>query len=385
MRKNIGVIYTFEIAILLFIIMYQTIILKSLRGSSTIIEAVFFMAIAIIGILITKYPKDKSYYKSNTIRIVIITLLAQVLFIYLLGLIVGFNKVPFSHKPLAIIYTISPILFLVVGQEIVRYLVCKHSAGKLKPIIILTVLYIALNIIIEIGYSSINSFDELFIVVCVNILPMVAKELLFSYITFKVGITPTLLYRIPTELFIYLVPFYPSLGNYFTAVIGIITPFIVYKFTSNAIIHAEKKDKYMITSTVKLLTLPLAVFMVIIIILVSGVSRYRLVAIGSDSMKPVYDRGDAVLVDQSLKNAIEDIQVGDILVFERSGIIMTHRVTSITFSNGHYVFTTKGDNNENDDRFITQDTQVRGVVIRYVKYIGYPTILLQEALNKEQQ
>lgn len=384
MKKNIGVVYTFEIAILLFIIMYQTIILKSFRGNSTIIEAVFFMAIAIIGILITKFPKDKSYYKSNTIRIVIITLLAQVLFIYGLGLIVGFGRLPFSHKPLAMVYTLVPLIMIIIGQEIIRYLVCRHSAGKLRPIIILTILYIALNIIIEIGYSSFKSFDELFVIVCANILPMIAKELLFSYLTYKVGITPTLLYRIPVELFVYLVPFYPTLGNYFTAVIGVVTPFIVYKFTSNAIIHAEKKDKYVITSSVKLLTIPLALFLVIIIILVSGVSRYKLVAIGSNSMLPVYARGDAVLVDQYKKNAIEDIRVGDILVFERSGTIMTHRVTSISFSNGHYIFTTKGDNNENDDRFITQDTQVRGVVVRYVKYIGYPTILLQEALNKEQ-
>ena len=383
MKKNIGVVYTIEIAILLFIIMYQTVILKSFRSYSTIIEAVFFMALAILGILITKYPKDKSYYKSNTIRIVIITLLAQVLFIYLLGLIVGFGKVPFSHEPLAMIYTIVPILFEIIGQEIVRYLVCKHSSGKIKPIVILTILFIALNIIIEIGYSSIKDMNDLFVIVCTNILPMISKELLFSYLTYKVGITPTLLYRIPVDLFIYFVPFYPSLGNYFTALIGIITPFVVYKFTSNAIIHAEKKDKYVLTSSIKLLTLPLAVFLVIVIILISGVLRYKLVAIGSNSMLPVYARGDAVLVDQSKKDAIEDIRVGDILVFEINGTIVTHRVTSIAFSNGHYVFTTKGDNNEQDDKFITQDTQVRGVVIRYVKYIGYPTILLQEALTKE--
>ncbi len=383
MRKNIGVVYTIEIAILLFIIMYQTVILKSFRGYSTIIEAVFFVALAILGIVLTKYPKDKSYYKANTIRIVIITLLAQVLFIYLLGLIVGYSKLPFSHKPLAILYATLPVIVTCISQEVIRYLVCRHSAGKIKPVVILTILFIVLNIIIEMGYSSIKDFSELFVIICSNILPMVAKEMLFSYLTYKVGITPTLLYRIPIEIFIYIVPFYPALGNYFTAIIGIITPFIVYKLTSNAIIHAEKKDKYVVTSTMRLLTLPLAIFLVIVIILVSGVSRYKLVAIGSDSMSPVYYRGDAVLVDQSKKNAIEDIHVGDILVFERSGSIMTHRVTNIAFSNGHYVFTTKGDNNENADRFITQDTQVRGVVIRFVKYIGYPTILLQEALNKE--
>ena len=99
-------------------------------------------------------------------------------------------------------------------------------------------------------------------------------------------------------------------------------------------------------------------------------------------MLPVYARGDAVLVDQSKKNAIEEISVGDILVFETNGTIVTHRVTSIAFSNGHYVFTTKGDNNENDDRFITQDTQVRGVVVRYVKYIGYPTVLVREFFER---
>lgn len=383
MKKNVGVIYALEIAILLFIIIYKTVVLVSFKGYSTIIEAIFFVALAIIGILLTKFPKDKSYYMSNTIRIIIISLLAHVISIYLLGLIVGFSKMPFSHTPIAILYTIVPVLLVIIGKEVIRYLVCKHSNGKLNPVIFITILYIVLDIIIEISYSSIKDFNDLFVVVCANILPLISEELLYSYLTYKVGLKATLIYRIPVELFVYLVPFYPTLGNYFTALLGIITPFIVYKFTSNAIIHAEKKDKYIVTSTAKLITIPLAIVLAIVIVLVSGIFRYKLVAIGSNSMLPVYGRGDAVLVDQSKKDAIEEIRVGDILVFEINGTIVTHRVTGISFSNGHYVFTTKGDNNEKNDNFITQDTQVRGVVVRFVKYIGYPTILLQEALTKE--
>ena len=65
----------------------------------------------------------------------------------------------------------------------------------------------------------------------------------------------------------------------------------------------------------------------------------------------------------------------DILVFDRNGIIMTHRVNKIIYANnGNYIYITKGDANENVDSFETEENKVLGIVKYRVKYIGYPTI-----------
>ena len=100
-------------------------------------------------------------------------------------------------------------------------------------------------------------------------------------------------------------------------------------------------------------------------------------------MKDVYQRGDAVLIYKYNKNSVSKINTGDILVYRYNDTVITHRVVDKYYSDGHIVFRTKGDNNKTVDNNVVLDDDVKGIVINKIKYIGYPTILLQEALNKE--
>ena len=103
-------------------------------------------------------------------------------------------------------------------------------------------------------------------------------------------------------------------------------------------------------------------------------------AIATGSMEPVYYRGDAIILEK-VDPAI--IEVGDILVYKASGGIITHRVIEISVDNGKRFFYTKGDNNETADNIRVLESDVKGVVRYIVKYIGYPTILLNELLESK--
>ena len=91
----------------------------------------------------------------------------------------------------------------------------------------------------------------------------------------------------------------------------------------------------------------------------------------SDSMNPVYYRGDAIIY---YKERVEKINEGDILVFKSGNSIITHRVVSKVNDNGHYTFRTKGDNNNTEDKIKITEKDVLGTVKYIVKYIGYPTV-----------
>ena len=60
------------------------------------------------------------------------------------------------------------------------------------------------------------------------------------------------------------------------------------------------------------LTIPVMIFLFIMIILVSGITNYQMIAIASNSMYPIYQRGDAVIFK---KVEAASIKEGDILVF----------------------------------------------------------------------
>lgn len=381
MKKSIKIVYLIEVLILFFIIIIG---LSKKNYDINIVQLCFFGLLSLISLLILHFPRDKSYYRSGTIRMVIISLLSYLIIIYGLGILIGFIKLPFAHTPLAIIKNILPVILLIVFKEIIRYLICKNSSDNKWPVIIITILYIVLGTIIEFNYSNISSLNGLFILFTVTILPLSFKEILYSYLTYNVSIIPTLLIRVLMETFIFIAPFYPNFDNYLTAVIGILYPFIVYRVVSKAIIHAEKKDKIIISTYRKLLIYPVYLVLLTLIVLISGILRYQLIAIGSNSMKNVYQRGDAVLIYKYYKNNADKINIGDILVYKYNDTVITHRVVDKYYSNGHIAFRTKGDNNKTIDNNVVLDNDIRGIVINKIKYIGYPTILLQEMLNKEE-
>ena len=115
-------------------------------------------------------------------------------------------------------------------------------------------------------------------------------------------------------------------------------------------------------------------------LLVSGIFKYKMIAIASNSMKPVYSRGDAVIYE---KIDIKELEVGDVLAFQKDSIVVTHRITKIWRQNDKYYFTTKGDNNNTEDVFAPKEENVLGRVNIVFKYIGYPTVLINEFFRKE--
>ena len=71
------------------------------------------------------------------------------------------------------------------------------------------------------------------------------------------------------------------------------------------------------------------------------------------------------------------------MVYQYNNAVITHRVVDKYYSDGHIVFRTKGDNNETVDKNMVLDDDVKGIVVNKIKFIGYPSILLQEMLNPE--
>ena len=104
-----------------------------------------------------------------------------------------------------------------------------------------------------------------------------------------------------------------------------------------------------------------------------GLFPYQPIAILSNSMNPTFKRGDVVIYKKE-----ENIVPGDIIVFQYQNQIIVHRVVSI---NEYYV--TKGDANNSVDYIKVQKEDIKGVYQFSLKYLGYPSIWLNELFTKE--
>lgn len=372
-------IYITELIILIFIIMFKVLIINQIPNYSNLINIIFWILFTTLLIITGGIPRNKNYFKKSSIKIVLIVLLFYFLISYLLGLLLGFNKTFYAHDLENLLKNIIPVVLIIISIETARYLILKHQISKLQ-VIMLTLEFIILNIIVKINGYHFDSAKQIFITVSTIILPLIASEILCTYISYYIGLFPTLIYKLIISLFIFIVPFVPNLGDYLIAIFGLLVPYMIFIQIKRNLQYKEKYNLYAKKYLKKFLSIFLSIIIFIVIILISGLFKYQMMAIATGSMEPVYFRGDAVIFEKIKANQIKK---NDILVFKTSSGIITHRVMEIKTTNGEYSFKTKGDNNDNYDNLKITDKEVIGVVRGIVKYIGYPTVWFNEIIENK--
>lgn len=103
-----------------------------------------------------------------------------------------------------------------------------------------------------------------------------------------------------------------------------------------------------------------------------------IVAVQSNSMVPVFYKGDMLIIMGD-----DEPEIGDIVVYSTGfqEVPIVHRVVEKTYDDSDVIFSTKGDNNQYSDPWPVGPEQVHGKVVFMIKYLGWPKILLSEALG----
>ena len=120
----------------------------------------------------------------------------------------------------------------------------------------------------------------------------------------------------------------------------------------------------------------LSAIFVVIVTLCGG----KVYVLSSGSMAPVYPTGTVVVTK---KVPFEELNVGDIISFERIGVmdgIVTHRIVRVDTS--HQLVFTKGDANEVEDVATMPYSNIVGKVQFGIPYIGYPLLWMQDLLQR---
>lgn len=339
---------------------------------------IFLLGVALgISLLFYGIKKENSRLRSD-VRIKILIWIAVSLMIqYSLGIIIGFLK---NVTPLTdAIY----VVVLAIISEILRYILCFKSTS-IRQIILIGIMFALVDVVFPIAYADAKNLDDLVEFSIIYIFPSISKNFLLTYISKKVGYSPCILYRVIMDTYVILVPIIPAVGDYINAMVLIVFPLILFYSLYKTIepkkrgyIHTQPKNK----SSKIWAGVNIAMFL-IVIYFTSGVFRFYALTIVSGSMEPTINIGDMIIVDTYYKNHIDEINLGDVLVFNKHGVAVSHRIVEIKKKENKFSFYTKGDNNESMDDWIVESDEVIGVTRVNVPVIGYPVVIWNKVINR---
>ena len=211
------------------------------------------------------------------------------------------------------------------------------------------------------------------------------ENIVLTIISKKYGYSGSLSYTLIMNLYLYIVPIFPNLGEYLDAAVMIAFPIILYLFSNYILtdLFKEKVDIRVKNTGAKLIRFIIVMIIIIMVSLNSGIFRYWICVVASGSMEPTIKIGDVIYIDKSYKNHIDKIEEQDIIVFKIDGKIYCHRVIQKKVNNDQVLLVTKGDREgQSVDKWTVSKSEIVGKVDFRIKYIGLPSVWLKNAIER---
>ena len=368
--------------LVVYVVLYKLIIFNNFMKYSGLITASFLVVLLGISVKFLGFRKSKPTVMSNNIlKNVIFYLIVTFILMYALGSVVGFLTNAYSRSFLVMIDNIFAPILIIIFIEFFRYVFISANNDKKVFIVLLTIVLIIFEVSTSIRVINFD-FDEFFKSFALIIIPSIIKNIVLSYLCFYIGYKVPIIYRLVMDVYGFIIPILPNLGDYITSVILITLPIVIYISSFGEIdrkIH--KPDPVFGGNSFTVKDIPLIAFLVILIALVSGVFPLFMIGVGSQSMSPRISKGDAVILRKLPKYAA--LKKNDIIGYKKDGITVVHRIVDIERNKKEISYVTKGDaNNSNDSQKVKRD-QIVGIVEFKIPYIAYPTIWLRELVSKQ--
>ena len=363
-------LYIFSIVLLALL----TTLLFIPKDISRTVTAVLLVLSAVAVLPLVKKRKVPSI---NTKAIALILLAIAGLSIalyYLTGINFGYVQNPYASSFGKSLIYVFCVAVSVIAMEIIRNVIISQE-DKIS-LVLLTLSGIVADVLISTKTVIAMNFNSFMDLVGIVLFPAVTANLFYNYAAKRYGALPNIVYRLVMTLYIYVITVLPAMPDSLHAFARLLIPLLAYFFIDALYgkkkkrAKANRKWKWAATVAVALSSF----LMISVVMLVSCQFRFGVIVIATESMTGEINKGDAV-VFESYDGEI--IQNGEIIVYDKDGTRMVHRVVKIERINGQNRYYTKGDaNKENDTGYIT-DANVLGKVNFKVSGIGYPTLWLR--------
>lgn len=378
------------------IVVYLIIIFAILIGSSIltifivpnyfseytrIINLMIWIVLFVLSVpLANEHTKFKG--KNDKIKTTLIIIILYYIIYFLLGLFLGYQTSPYSRSIITMIKNIIFVIGTLLLREYVRNKLVNNEKN-MKNYIVITIFFAIISIDYNNFFANFENGETIFKFVSGKVFPQIAISSMCTYLAKTGGIKLIVAYRLPIALATVLLPIFPNIDWFFSAMLDALVPLILFVFINYEhtikINRLTRKEKKKISPGKSLAFIG---FVLILIVFLAGLFPYKPVAVMSNSMVPDFTRGYVVIAKKVNKDDIKNIKVGDVLQYQLDKNVILHRVIEIEEKDGNYFFKTKGDNNDFPDMKIVEGNQVLGIIKFKIPYVGYPSVWFSEILFK---
>ena len=378
MLKN----YLICFLILAYTLVYKFFIFSNFMKYSSLITASFLVVVFGLSIILLGIRKDKiGYMSQNLLRVVVLYLGLAFLIMYGLGFAIGFLRNAYSRSFITLLDNLFAPVMIILFVEGIRYVVIWANRDKKIFLVLFSLLLAFYEIMITARSVDYNSLASVFSLFATIILPVIIKNLVMSYLCYHSGYRVPLIYRLVMDTYFIIVPILPNIGEYLNSMILIALPLLIYIHCFTLVDERTHKVEHVFeTYQFSILDIPTTIVIVTLAALISGFFPHYMIGIGSSSMSPSINRGDAVIIKKINKNT--KLKVGDIIAYKEDKITIVHRIHELQTYKNKEAYLTKGDANNGADNYIVPRDHVKGVIKLRVPFIAYPTIWLSEMFKK---
>lgn len=377
------------IIIIFFILIYSIIAsMKLIIDFNTtylyVINPIFWILMAIFLKITLGKQLETRKLKRTIIEYCLIAGLIYIISYMISGLFVTFGKNPYVTTPIGVIINLWTFGTIIVAKEYIRYKLINNVYEKDKIFIAIFISFVYIIFDIEINRLFFNVITPLYVtkIIAQSLIPLIGKNLLYSYTAMNSDYIPAILYEFITKLYIWISPILPNSPWVITSIIETVIPVILFlyiRYTKNKNDMFKSKEQLMRLDPKNII--PLVIIIILALWFAVGVFPIKPVAIATGSMIPEIDVGDVAIIKKCNAN---DVIVNDIIEYQMEGYTVIHRVIEKRQSKGEYTFITKGDNNNAADINPVTEDQIIGKCVFQIKYIGYPAVWLHIVQANEQ-
>jgi len=302
----------------------------------------------------------------------------QVFCLVIGGLFCGFGKSPYSFTSQGILTNLIFVGSALVAMELSRAYII-NSLSKRHTVLIMGLVALLFTML-SFSLSKFLGLGEPLATVTFlggDAIPVLAENLLASFLAFLGGPIPAIAYRGVLKAFEWFCPILPDLSWGLKALLGSIVPalgFIAVHSLSSGQLRIVRKEKRA-KGGGSLVGGTLAAIVVLALLWFSlGLLPFFPSTVAGGSMSPTLHLGDMVIASKVNPDVIGE---RDIIVFQKGELKVIHRVIEIEESDGSIQFITKGDANDRADTAPVSPEQVQGKVIFVVPKVGWVTLILR--------
>jgi len=383
--KNIILFIVF--AVYIYAVMFKRCIFSSYSDYlkySEIVNVSFLIVFLTITIWFLGFRKYKESFDSkNIIKSVLIYIFVTFVIMYGLGLAVGFLRNAYSRNLGTLFNNIFLPIVMIILVELIRYVILWANKDKKIFIYLFTILLILFELCINVRSLPGKDIEAIFNLFATIVLPIIMKNAVMSYLSYHIGYKVPIIYRLIMDIYLFIIPIIPNIGDYLNSMILLALPGVIYINAFSYIDDRTKEVEYFFENErFSLWDIPTVVLIVILAALISGFFPHYMIGVGSNSMHPAINKGDAVIMKKVTDKT--KIKKGDIIAYtnDENGRVIIHRVQEVSKTNGKESYVTKGDANNSADTNVVFKSHVKGVVKVKIPYIAYPTVWISEYFSK---